>query len=182
MEFQKGSVMSSTTINTTADEQLQKQNEALAPLAAQWIHAFLECSDEVQGVIRKMASIITSPDTDDDDKDLAIATLLEALFPVTHNGELGADLLDLEDDLREDAEGAKLLSEMDEEEATFAARVKEQLEKQNLTQEQLASRVGIGQPAVSMMLNRESRPQKRTVVRIAEALGVSPQELWPSID
>ena len=42
----------------------------------------------------------------------------------------------------------------------------------------LANASGVGQPAISMMLSRNCRPQKRTVIRIAAALGISPGELW----
>jgi transcriptional regulator with XRE-family HTH domain len=53
------------------------------------------------------------------------------------------------------------------------------MEAQGLSQAELAAKVGIGQPAVSMMLNRACRPQRKTVLRFAEALGVRPEELWP---
>ncbi len=49
------------------------------------------------------------------------------------------------------------------------------------TQNELAAKVGIGQPAVSMMLNRACRPQRKTVIRFAEVLEVAPQDLWPGI-
>jgi transcriptional regulator with XRE-family HTH domain len=49
-----------------------------------------------------------------------------------------------------------------------------------MTQAQLADKLGLGQPAISMMLQRNCRPQKRTVVRLADALGVAPEELWPT--
>jgi transcriptional regulator with XRE-family HTH domain len=70
---------------------------------------------------------------------------------------------------------------MNEEEADFAKRLRGLMEVKGLTQAQLATVVGIGQPAVSMMLNRACRPQKKTVLRFAEALGVAPEELWPGI-
>jgi transcriptional regulator with XRE-family HTH domain len=53
------------------------------------------------------------------------------------------------------------------------------MDKAGLTQEQLAEKIGVGQPAISMMLKRQCRPQKRTVQRLAEALGVAAEELWP---
>jgi transcriptional regulator with XRE-family HTH domain len=52
--------------------------------------------------------------------------------------------------------------------------------KSGITQEELAKTVGIGQPAISNMLKRQCRPQKRTVERLAEALKLSPQDLWPN--
>ena len=33
--------------------------------------------------------------------------------------------------------------------------------------------------AVSMLLSRQSRPQRRTVERFARARGVAPEDLWP---
>ena len=32
------------------------------------------------------------------------------------------------------------------------------------------------------MLNRKCRPQKRTLLKVADALGVRPQELWPDLE
>ena len=53
------------------------------------------------------------------------------------------------------------------------------MKQRSITQEQLAEAIGVGQPAVSMLLSRTCRPRKRTVERIAVALGVEPSELWP---
>ena len=53
------------------------------------------------------------------------------------------------------------------------------MEVSEMTQAQLAGVVGIGQPAISMMLKRQCRPQQRTVQRLAEALGVAAEKLWP---
>ena len=78
-------------------------------------------------------------------------------------------------------EAREVLSRMDEEEANFAKRLRQLMETEGLTQAQLADAVGIGQPAVSMILNRSCRPQRKTVLRFAEALGVSPDHLWPGI-
>jgi len=50
-----------------------------------------------------------------------------------------------------------------------------------MTQEELAEKTGVGQPAISNMLNRQCRPQHRTVRRFADALGISPEELWPPL-
>ena len=68
---------------------------------------------------------------------------------------------------------------MEREEATFAERLAALLEAKDMTQERLAEAIGVGQPAVSMMLNRNCRPQRRTVEKIAKALKVSPEDVWP---
>jgi transcriptional regulator with XRE-family HTH domain len=69
---------------------------------------------------------------------------------------------------------------MDREEATFADRLRAVMQERGVTQEQLAERIGVGQSAIAMMLQRQCRPQRRTVSRMAEALEVPPDRLWPA--
>ncbi len=71
---------------------------------------------------------------------------------------------------------------MDCQEAAFADRLRELMTVKCVTQQELSNRVGCSQPAISQLLNRKSRPQKKTVVRLAEALQVQPQELWPDLE
>ncbi len=67
-------------------------------------------------------------------------------------------------------------------EASFAVRLKELMAAKHLSQRELAERVGCTQPAISLMLQRSCRPQKKTILKLAEALHVHPQELWPDLD
>lgn len=157
-------------------EQLNEMREKLVPVVTPWLRAYLECSSKVQAIVREMLEICES-DAEDDEKEMAMATLLEALFPKTHNG---ADLEELEEDAKSCCpRSATIIESLDQEEAVFADRVASAMQKRGMTQDELASAIGVGQPAVSMMLARKSRPQKRTISRIAEALGVSISELWP---
>ena len=167
-------------MSTVSDEkaELEQTNRHLAPIFAKWMHALMECSDEVQEVVRDMVEIIRDPDATDDEKEMVSETLLEALFPTSHNGSLGADLMDLEDEMREQA-GGEIISQMNTEELAFGERVKNALIDKQMTQQDLADAIGVGQPAVSMMLNREARPQQRTVQKIADALGMHYDDLWP---
>ena len=71
---------------------------------------------------------------------------------------------------------------MDCQEAGFADRLRELMTVKCVTQEELSNRVGCSQPAISQMLNRKCRPQKKTILRLAEALQVQPQELWPDLE
>lgn len=73
----------------------------------------------------------------------------------------------------------QLFDELDAAEATFADRLAAALKRAGLTQTELAEKLGVRPSAVSMMLRRSSRPQPRTVARIAAALNVSPSDLWP---
>lgn len=169
-----------TIVSREERTQLNETNQHLAPIVARWLHAYWECSSEVQIVVREMFDIVTDEHAEDDEKEIAIATALEALFPSSHNGALGADLEELERDNKNRCRGAaKTIESMDQEEAVFSDRVNRVMKDKGMTQELLAKAVGIGQPAISMLLSRGARPQRRTVARIAEALGVPPSDLWP---
>jgi plasmid maintenance system antidote protein VapI len=145
-----------------------------------FLRAYLECSDEVQTGIRELLNVLNDPETDDDDRESTLMTLADALFPNPHEGKLGMDLEQSErlgaahsDEMRE------ALEELDREEQTFADRLRSLMDARDLNQQALAKMLGVGQPAISNMLNRQCRPQRRTVVHIAEALGVTPEKLWP---
>lgn len=56
------------------------------------------------------------------------------------------------------------------------------METKRISQQELADLVGCSQPAISQMLNRSCRPQKKTILKIAEALQGQAQDLWPDID
>jgi DNA-binding Xre family transcriptional regulator len=152
---------------------------AASQMFAHFFQAYLECEPPIQEVIRQMTAIVDDPEADEDDRAMAVATLHEAFFP-SRSGDDGLLGVDLEQEERESAkEEESALAALDAEEDAFAGRVKAILHDLNMTQEQLAAALDIGQPAVSMLLSRKSRPQRRTVERIARALGVSPGDLWP---
>ncbi len=150
--------------------------------AAKFLHAYLECSDEIRAGIRNLLEILNDPNTDEDDRDMTLFTLADALFPDPSEGKLGMDLEEWETAGAGYSEETRTTSEeMDREEETFAGRLRDAMDKKGITQEQLAVKIGVGQPAISNMLNRQCRPQRRTVARLADALGVAPDDLWPDI-
>ncbi len=69
---------------------------------------------------------------------------------------------------------------MAEEDLTFSQRLSACLESKGVTQEEIASKIGVGQSAIANLINRNCRPQRKTVLRLADALGVPPQDLWPN--
>lgn len=71
---------------------------------------------------------------------------------------------------------------MDSHEATFAHRLRDLMEAKQISQNELADRVGCSQPAISQMLNRNRRPRKKTILKFAEALNVYARDLWPDIE
>lgn len=162
---------SATDMNTVATE-LQR----FAPL----FQAYLECSDELQAHAQKLFKIIGNPQTEEDDRALAAMTLADVLFSNFHEGDLGSDLEECEAMAKQTPESRATLERMDCEESVFADRLRAVMQARNVTQVQLSERIGVGQPAIAMMLQRQCRPQRRTVTRLAEALGVRPEELWPA--
>jgi len=146
---------------------------------ARVFQAYQECSDEVQAAIRSMTAIVNSDDASEEERNAAVGTIAEALFPRKHDGELGIDLEDC-DRLARDEE-KQVLEQLNAEEAGFAERLQSIMEMRELTQADVAKAIGVGQSAISMMLARNCRPQRRTVEKLAEALKVSIEDLWPGM-
>ncbi len=129
-----------------------------SPTRRRFFGALAECSDEVQRVVFRMVSIVEDPHTKPEQRQRALATIADALA------------LSQDDDLEKTQEAA------------FADRLHTLMAVKCVTQHELAERVGCSQPAISQMLNRKSRPQKKTILKLAEALQVQPQELWPDLE
>jgi lambda repressor-like predicted transcriptional regulator len=142
---------------------------------ARMLNAYNECSPAVQKIVREMAAIVADKNSTDDERMIANDTIVEAMLPL-----LTSDVREFTENRLRSAEAREAAAELDQEEAAFADRLKRIMSERNMTQEQLAKITGVSQPAISNMLNRCCRPQRKTVGRFAEALGVSPNELWPT--
>jgi len=139
-------------------------------------NAYDECAPEIRELIDEMCAIVSSGDATDEQRQRAMHTALEALFP-----GFTPDITKFVRGLQALPESQAYEKELDTQETTFAERLRAIMQSKGWTQERLAERVGVGQPAISNMLNRLSRPQTKTVLRIAEALEVPPEDLWPGI-
>lgn len=146
--------------------------------------ALAECSDDVQNVVFQMVSIVENPHSSPLERHRALATIADALFPNSDDrGEYDTRLLGSEVGTSAAfASQGREVEAMICQEAAFADRLRELMTVKCVTQQELSSRVGCSQPAISQMLNRKSRPQKKTIVKLADALQVQPQELWPDIE
>jgi predicted XRE-type DNA-binding protein len=166
-------------MNAVANQKTMKNDPGLvaSKMFADVFQAYLECSDEVQAAIRDMVKIVNAPDATPEEQEAALGTIAEALFPSKHNGVLGVCLDDCEKDAPKDVKA--ILKQMNHQETTFGERVNALLEAKSMTQADLAAVIEIGQPAVSMLLSRSCRPQRRTVEKIAKALKVAPEDIWP---
>jgi transcriptional regulator with XRE-family HTH domain len=149
-----------------------------------FLGALAECSEDVQNVVFQMVSVVENPHTTSLERHRALATIADALLSNPNDGgECGPDLA--ASGAGSEADYASLGGEVqkpDCQEAAFADRLRELMAVRCVTQQELSNRVGCSQPAISQMLNRKSRPQKKTILRLAEALQVQPQELWPDLE
>jgi len=155
------------------------------------IHRYLECSDDVQSVVRSMFAVLEHSLTTNEDRQRAITTIADTLFvnPMEGHGNYGFDFLTAERDAARKHEQverrsvvAARLDQLDSQEATFAQRLRKILEEKNVTQEELAARIDCTQSAVSKMLSRDARPQRKTIFKMALALNVQPTDLWPNLE
>lgn len=145
------------------------------PIAvARFINAFAECSTEIQNYVLEMASIIGDPASTPEERELAYDALTEAL-----SIGLAADVVEDHKQLLRRPESLESQGALSEEELLFANRLRAAIDDAKITQEDLAKKVGVSQPAIANMLARQCRPQRRTVLRLAEALSVEPEALWP---
>lgn len=155
------------------------------------IRLYLECSDEVQSVVRSMFAVLDHSSTTSEDRRRAITTIADALFvnPMEGHGRYGFDFLTAERDAAQKHEQierrpvvSSRLDQLDSQEATFSERLRKILDEKNVTQEELATRIDCTQSAISKMLSRNARPHRKTILRMAQALNVQPTDLWPNIE
>lgn len=167
--------MTSATHSQRVDPELMTSR-----MFAQILQSYMECSDEIQEVIRDMAAIVNDPEATETERSMACSTIAEALFPSRHAGYLGIDLEEAELlDAGDSKEFKEACDSMNEEESCFADRVQAILKTRGMSQAALADACQIGQSAVSNLFSRRSRPQRRTIDKIAKVLDVSPDEIWP---
>lgn len=162
-----------------------------SPDQQEMLRLYMECSDEVQLVVREMFAVLTCPDASPAEKRRACTTIVHALHPIATegHGSFGINLAQIEKETASEHPDetrrpliAQRLNQMDSQESSFADRLRALLEKRNITQQELAERADCTQSAISKMLARNCRPQKKTIFRLAAALSVEPTELWPDLE
>jgi len=79
--------MATTTRSREIDPELMTSR-----MFAQVFQAYVECTEEIQSLIRDMAEIVNDTTATEDEKLMACSTIADALFPSRHDGHLGVDL------------------------------------------------------------------------------------------
>ena len=144
---------------------------------ARILRAFVECSGPIQNIVLEMAEVISDSESDEDDREVAFDAMMEALFP-----GMTTDVLERYHERLRSPEAAEAAKQLRGEEEGFADRVRKLMKERGVTQDDLGEAAGIGQSAVSNILTRRCRPQRRTVLKFASSLGVTPAELWPEYE
>lgn len=138
--------------------------------------AFLKLPSPEQEVVRARVETAVDPSASAEQRRRAEDAILAALRGA---GGFASGARPLRQDERLSAEQRALRGRMDQEEVQFAERLSRLLAERQVTQAELARRIGVGQSAVSMLLSRKCRPQPRNLGKIADALGVRVEDLWP---
>lgn len=144
-----------------------------------------ECSDAVQGVVIKLLGVLKNPDTTPTERQRCLMTLADALFfnPDETDGAYEMDLAASESYAAAKVpQLAHVVEKMNNQEETFAYRLRDLMDAKKISQQELAARAHCSQPAISQILNRKCRPQKKTIIKLAEALNVNAVDLWPDIE
>ena len=139
-----------------------------APNRKRFLNALIDGDSHIQHTFESQLELVKRPNIPSTDRMQAWANISDALH-------LGSS-----PDAEEFAEYSTTSSSAREE--TFAGRLKEHMTAKQISQQELAERIGCTQPAISQMLSRKRRPQKQTILKLAEALHVQPRELWPDIE
>lgn len=154
-----------------------KQQEA-------FIRAITECSDQLRADAEKLMAIVDDENALPGEKGRAWNTLLDQFHLLPDDeGRYGMDLVRSESAAAEKFPMlAREVANMDDQETQFAKRLRKLMKDKCVTQKELAERVGCSQPAISQMLNRKCRPQRKTLEKMATALNVDVKELWSDLE
>jgi transcriptional regulator with XRE-family HTH domain len=147
--------------------------------------ALAECSAAVQEVVVTFLQVVKDRRTTPLDRQRALMTLAQTLLPNPdeEDGDRGQDLVASENNTAAGVPAsAQEVEKMSAQEAQFAQCLRALMAAKRISQHELAERVGCSQPAISQMLHRQCRPQKKTILKLAEALHVQPRALWPDIE
>ncbi len=149
-----------------------------------FFRVLMECSDQIRHDVLRMFEIADDTSLSDTERLHALMTVLDQLRLIPDKeGRFGMDLAASEEQAAAKYPAlADQVEKMNSQEAEFAERLRSLMKAKHITQKELAERVGCSQPAISQMLNRKCRPQRKTLEKMAVALNVDAKELWPDLE
>lgn len=145
--------------------------------------AMTSFSESVDEQLRGLTQILDDPNAAVEDKASAAETIRETFLVHCGSEEWGATLSEIGSrTVGRNPEADHIEDHLDSQEDYFCKKIRELMKEKGLTQVDLANRLGKQQAAISQLLSRGCRPQKRTILKFAEVLDVAPTELWPNIE
>jgi lambda repressor-like predicted transcriptional regulator len=144
--------------------------------AGEILAAFLRLAEAEQEKVRNKVEVANDPKVTEDQRRNAEAAILAALR-LGSGGNAAAR--PLRDEERLSPAHLAVREKIECDVRLFADTLARLLAEKQMTQAELARRIGVGQSAISMMLSRACRPQPRTLGKLADALGVTVEKLWP---
>ncbi len=180
------------SMSSTTDALRDNSNTALlrhilslrGPQQQAFVSALQECGEQLRTDAERLMTIVDDPNSLPGERGRAWNTLLDQFHLLPDDeGRYGMDLARSEAGAAQRFPSlASEVKQMDSQEALFADRLRQIMKDKNITQQQLAERIECSQPAISQMLNRKCRPQRKTLDKIASALSVDVLELWPDLE
>jgi DNA-binding XRE family transcriptional regulator len=141
---------------------------------AELMEAYLSSGKRIQKVVVEMVYDATDPAATVADRERATAAIAAALFGYLRTEK---NFSKVAPSPRSAPPGTR--SFVDDESSGFGYRLKELRMQKNVTQEALAKKIGVRQSAISMMESGQCRPRARTIQKLAQALKVTEDQLWP---
>jgi DNA-binding XRE family transcriptional regulator len=154
----------------------QPSNGNSLPTITEILHAFFQLDARTQTEVREKVKQLGGSNASAAERDHA-EKALAALLRSAPGGGVAGRVVSREERLN--PAQREFRGQIEQAEAAFAATLARLMAERQLTQAQLAERIGVGQSAIAMLLKRRCRPQRRTLGKLAEALGVPVEELWP---
>ncbi|MFY9255113.1 MAG: helix-turn-helix transcriptional regulator [Fuerstiella sp.] len=150
----------------------------------EFCHALMECSGQIRADVLQMFEIAEDESLSVDERGHALRTIVDQLHLIPDDeGRFGMDLARSEELAASNFPAlAYQVGRMNLQESEFADRLRHLMKTKHITQKELAARIDCTQPAISQMLNRKCRPQRKTLNKIATALAVDVRELWPDLE
>ncbi len=113
---------------------------------------------------------------DEDEKREIVRTMVEILL---NEPPEGISIEEIEREAQSSLEGAAAAEGFEREAGGFGQNLRRVRGEKGLNQKELAAASNMTQPQISYLERGKHRPQEATVNKLAEALGVSPEELLP---
>ena len=162
----------------TGDKQSAVLEKFASTAVSTSLSVFEMLSHEDRAVLKGMLCEFLDADDPEERREVFIS-IVEHVAPARYFEVY--DSVTLDEWLVGDPKANAAVGRLTEQKRKFAEAVAGIMAEQGLTQTQLAERLEVTQPTIAAMLKGQHKPQPRTLKKLADALGVSIDRLWPPL-